>query len=64
MNSGVLSVVETSALVNSSFEVDVPQLVLLVALVHELGFDIEEAPIEPITVCRGVLIVEEAFGVL
>ena len=40
-------VVETSALVNSGFEVDVPQLVLPTALARELGFDIEGPLLRP-----------------
>jgi len=61
---GSSRVIETSALVNSGFEVDVPQLVLPVALARELGFDIEGAPTEAITVCGGAELPMRILGVV
>jgi len=61
---GSSRVVETSALVNSGFEVDVPQLVLPVALARELGFNVEEAPIGAITVCGGAELPMRVLGVV
>ena len=57
-------VIETSALVNSGFEVDVPQLVLPIALAHELGFNVKEAPIGSITVCGGAELSMRVLGVV
>ena len=61
---GSSRVIETSALVNSGFEVDVPQLVLPIALAHELGFNVKEAPIGSITVCGGAELPMRVLGVV
>ena len=57
-------VVETSALVNSGFEADMPQLVLPTALARELGFNVEEAPLGAVTVCGGAELPMRVLGVV